>query len=76
MDEQDTQDFGSRSELFLRSVFELFVAGCTLSFCPSFSGRWLLGLARVHWQPVPSVPKFLVRATYVESTHWSLTAGS
>jgi hypothetical protein len=25
MDEQDTQDFGSRSELFLRSVFELFV---------------------------------------------------
>jgi hypothetical protein len=27
MDEQDTRDFGSRWELFLRSVFESFVAG-------------------------------------------------
>jgi hypothetical protein len=40
MDEQDTQPFGSRSELFLRSVFELFVAGCSLS-CSSFSCHWL-----------------------------------
>jgi hypothetical protein len=36
MDEQDTQDLGGRSELFLRSVFELFVAGCSISFCLPF----------------------------------------
>jgi hypothetical protein len=32
VDEQDTQDFGSLWELFLRSVFEAFVAGFSSSF--------------------------------------------
>jgi hypothetical protein len=41
MDKQDVQDFGSRSELFLRSVFGLLVAGCSLSFCLPFFCRWL-----------------------------------
>jgi hypothetical protein len=54
MDEQDTQDFGSRSEVLLRSVFESFVAGCTLIFLPiiflplafqisKFNGRKMTG---------------------------------
>jgi hypothetical protein len=46
MDEQDTQDFGSRSELFLSSVFELFVAGRSLSFCLPFFCRAF----QIQWQ--------------------------
>jgi hypothetical protein len=36
MDEQDTQDFGSRSELFLRSVFEYSLQAVPYLFASHF----------------------------------------